>query len=46
MIELKYFIQDTEDRAEAIRAVKTLAAAYNLEITIPPAQTDPGDIPG
>ena len=46
MIELKYFIQDAEDRSEAIRAVKTLAAAYNIEVAFPPPTIPPGDIPG
>ncbi len=51
MITLKYVVEDAADpRSEAIRAVKTLAAAYNLEVDFPPPTAPPtpppGDLPG
>ena len=46
MVFLKYVIQNPDDRSEAIRAVKTLAAAYNLEVAFPPPTPPPGNLPG
>ena len=46
MTVLRYYVEGDEDRSEAIRAVKTLAAAYNLEAAFPPPTLLPGDIPG
>lgn len=46
MINLEYYVEGDEDRSEAIRAVKTLAAAYNIEVAFPNPLPEPGDIPG
>lgn len=46
MTVLKYYVEGDEDRSEAIRAVKTLAAAYNLEVAFPPPILPPGSTPG
>lgn len=46
MINLQYYIEGDEDRPKAILAVKTLAAAYNIEVTFPNPPPEPGDIPG
>jgi len=46
MTELKYYVEGDEDRSDAIRAVKTLAAAYNLEVAFPPPTLPPGSTPG
>lgn len=46
MITLNYVVENAADRSEAIRAVETLAAAYNLEVAFPPPTPPPGNLPG